>query len=697
MQYDSLKDGNMIKKVLRKVKAGFNTEVTIKSSKWILDQAQKFESSAKRKLNVEIKSDIEEIKSYPQISRAIEYAIEDIIKNNNNTFNKMLIIKNPYQYSPLCALALFKTKEGYGVRVTVKGKTPDCDISYQTDAATEHRVPIMGLYADVENTVVMELLNKNGECIKTKTFNLKAEPLKGKNSRIKVTKEISKAKYLYDLTLIYGGGDDGIYPYAFDRNGDLRFCFAMAPKTYGFQPISGGKFLFLIKKVVRLTATNPASTQLAIVDQMGRFHKIYNVEKGAHHDFAETYNGNFVTASNAFEGNTFEDTVVEIDRKTGDILNEIKIKDFVDAKYVDTADWAHLNTVEFNEDEKTVMVCLRNLHSVMKINYEKKELLWVLANPKFWEGSSIEDKVLTPVGENMEWFFQAHASYFLDADLDGNPETSHMIIYDNHTQARRPVDYYDNSKDSYVRIYTINEKEKTVRLLKSFPLKRSSIRSNAVFEDKHKKIMAMSGKIKGDNGKFKGEVAQIDYNTGEITNVFSINHGYYRAYEFQFDIGEMIKTVKYDRNYFLGKIYETKETEPIDTGCAKEIPEAVLEDCYKNEKERAKKLEEMAKKDPDCDIDPEQDLARIKLELEGDVLYVTLPDHFLEGIYFAGKTHTYLRDFSDTRQERPEYFARGITIDAISLNDFAEDEYEMYFKHTTGLYRAGHKIGIKRA
>lgn len=696
VKFDILKLGKIIEKLQGGFGVTLNKKVTIKSSKWILDQSRKYEGTVKRKLNVIIKSNIKRRISYPQVSRAIDGAIDELLKNGKYSINNMLVIKNPYQYAPLCALILFKTKNPYSVRVTVKGKTSDFDIRYESSPNTVHRIPVMGLYSDYENTIVIELLNQGGSTIQERSFQLKTDALKGNFSRVKVSKKLSNTKYLYNLTLVYGGGEEGIYPYAFDRNGDIRFYFTLVPKTYGFQPISGGKFLFLNKRIVRLTATNPTSTQMMVVDQMGRFHKTYNIEKGAHHDFAETKDGNFVVGSNAIDGNTFEDSVLEIDKITGNVLKEIKIKDYLDPKYVDTSDWAHLNTIDYNEDEKTVMVCLRNLHTVLKINYEKKKLVWIFAHPELWKDTNVANKVLTPEGDNMKWFFQAHASYFIDADLDGNPETKHIIIYDNHVQKRRNVSYFDHDKNSYVRIYTINEKKKTVRLLKSYALKKSSIRSNAVFEREAGKIMAMSGKISDGKGKSRGEIAEIDYKTGEVLNLYSMNHGYYRAYEFQFDFHEMAKSVNIHENYFLGKIYEVKAHKQIDISQAKELPKKVLEKCYKNEAERSKKLSEMAKKNPEYYVNPIQDMVRIKMKIEDDVLYVTMLDHLLEGIFFVGKEHTYLRDFSETHQERPEYFARTKTIDSISLNDFESDCYKIYYKCGQNFYKTKYVIEINR-
>lgn len=689
---------NLFKRVLVKSKRTcssiFGTAIVIKPAKWIKKQSHKYEEMVKMESDINIVSNIDVRNSYPQSSMAIECAIDDLLKSGEYTKKNILVIKNPYQYSPLCALAVFQTKKPYGVKVTVKGKTSECDIAYQIPETTEHRVPIMGLYADYKNTIIIELLNEKGKTTKKTMFQMDVAPLKGRSSTIKVTKELSETEYLYNLTLVYGG-DDGIFPYAFDRNGDIRFCFSMSPKTYGFQPISKGRFLFLNKKVTRLTATNPTSTQLFEVDQMGRFHKTYNVEKGAHHDFAETGKGNFVMGSNCISGKTFEDTVIEIDRKTGNVLKEIAIKDYIDPKYVDSADWAHLNTLEFNEEECTVMVCLRNLHSVIKINYEKKELLWILGNPLFWEGSTVEEKVLKPEGD-IQWFFQSHAAYTIDTDLDNNPDTEHIIIYDNHTQARRPVDFYDNKKKSFVKIYTIDKKLKTVKMLKSYPCKRSHIRSNCVFEAEAGRVMAMSGKFQTALTGRKGSVIEFDYETGKELNRYATNYGFYRAYEFKLDVNEMSKRMEIDRNYALGKAYDLIPCETIEISEAKELPEPILEEVDKTEEDRKERLNQLVKKNPDYYVDPEQDMARIVFEIEDDILYVTLIDHLLQGIYFVGKNHTYLRDFSATKQERPEYFARANNTDPIPLNNLAEDEYEIYFKHSIGLYKSQCYVKIRK-
>lgn len=71
-----------------------------------------------------------------------------------------MVIQNPYQVSPLTAVIIFDTKEECAVRFTVKGKTEAADISGEVEAAVSHRIPVIGLYPAMENTVVLELLDK---------------------------------------------------------------------------------------------------------------------------------------------------------------------------------------------------------------------------------------------------------------------------------------------------------------------------------------------------------------------------------------------------------------------------------------------------------------------------------------------------------------------------------------------------------
>lgn len=665
--------------------------VLIKDSKWLSKKAKGYYSQVERQLDKKIITSIPEKNSWIKISKATEYAVKALSDSGIYNFDNMLIIVNPYKHSPLTALALFDTKKDYAVRVTVKGKTKDVDVIYNTPVASRHMVPIMGLYADYNNLVKIELLNGKGKTVSKKKIKIKTEPLSGKTTEVVVNKEIETKKSSYPFTLIYGG-DDGVYPYSYDRNGDIRFCFALVPKTYGFQPINDGKFLFLSKNIARMTCSNPAALQLFEVDQLGRFHKLYNIEKGSHHDYIELEDGNLVMASNTVEGGVFEDSIIEVDRKTGAVVNEVFLKDYVDDSYITSGDWAHLNSIEYDKTKKTIMVSLRNLHTVLKLNYETKEVLWILSHPKMWEGSSLESKVLQPQGD-MEWIFQQHAAYTID--IEDDTDDIKVIIFDNHVDKRNHVEFFDDREESFVRIYSVNEKNKTIKMFKSFECENSNIRSNAIYEPEKNRVLAMGGKLRKEGGVRKGLITEFDYTTGEKVSQYATNYGFYRAYEFKFEPGVATKDLCSDEEYFLGKIRPLEKCDGIDISEALPLPEKDLTNNLVTAEEWNEFVKQQKKDVEGFKVNKLQDVARIEQKLEEGILSVKLIDHLLERIYLVGEKHTYYRDFTDTKQERAVYFSRTLVNEAISLMDLETDEYELYYKHKKGLFKSGVKIRLE--
>lgn len=59
----------------------------------------------------------------------------------------------------------------------MKGKDEENNIVDTLDAATQHKVPIVGLYADTDNEVLLEELDADGKVIKSNTINIETESL----------------------------------------------------------------------------------------------------------------------------------------------------------------------------------------------------------------------------------------------------------------------------------------------------------------------------------------------------------------------------------------------------------------------------------------------------------------------------------------------------------------------------------------
>ena len=122
----------------------------------------------------------------------IDQQIEAEVQSGAYTFEEPEVIMDPYQISPLTGVAVFQTDEEYRVRVTVKGKTKEADITGVTVKAKGHRVPIIGLYPKTENSVKLELLDDNDQTIKEmelKVQNQKLQQLHDNECSQNVTKQ----------------------------------------------------------------------------------------------------------------------------------------------------------------------------------------------------------------------------------------------------------------------------------------------------------------------------------------------------------------------------------------------------------------------------------------------------------------------------------------------------------------------------
>lgn len=660
--------------------------IAVKDGEWVADGAKKYEKEVIRRTGKKFSSNIKKERQLPMVSRSMDVFIEKKLRKGNYTWDNMLVIQNPYGLAPLTALAVFTTKKGCAAKFTVKGKLQKDDVTGTVKEITKyHRLPILGLYPGEKSTVILELLDASGTVLDTKEFQLTAPQLH-KNMLDMVRVEKFSGESAYNLTFVYGG--DTKYPYAFDSAGDIRYFIERTPKPYGLHPLSKGRFLFADKNILMPTFSNPHATQALDMDLLGRVHNIYNVEKGLHHDANEmTPGGNLIAAASSLEGYN-EDAILEIDRKTGKVIKELHLNPLFDDTYKDSIDWAHINTVSYDKETNTVLACLRNLHTVVKIDWGTDELMWIVCNPKFWEGTAMEDKVLKPADDSDAWFYQAHAAYMLPEDLDGSPDTRHMIIYDNHWHKRRSVPFFDDDELSYVRIYTINEKERTVSLFKNFESIKSKIRSNGIYVEESDRLFVMSGYLEPAQDGYDGMVYEYEYSTGKLLNHYSTVNSFYRAYELWADYDEMAKPLDVKSDYMRGMLLQPRPvTESVDFAKAEPMP---FHKSRKRDKVDARKKvrkeirkeqwEKQMKESGGNLIDYDLEVSYIHMKIREDFLYVNGIDHLVNKIYFVGKEHTYVQDYSWTEQTAPALFAKAVYFVAVPLLGLPEDEYKIYLQ-----------------
>lgn len=600
--------------------------------------------SAADLLDTEIPSEDTLVKTAYETDREIE----EELNSGNHTWEEPMVILNPYKISPLTGVILFETEEEMSVRITVKGKTEAADITGETGYAFSHRVPVVGLYPSMENTVVLELLDQDGNVTKTQELKVATSGLPEEfEDMIRPVK--TSGSSAYGLTMLYG--QQCLYPFAYDSAGDIRWYFEKETGNYGLYNLSNGRLIFQDTGAYAPSQQKPQSTNLYEMDYLGRAYRMYYLPNGSHHEVIEKEPGGNLLCLTSSLKEHFEDEIIEIDRETGEIVNELELSEIFGTTYVDKMDWAHINTVSYQPEGDTILISARNLHSAIKINWTSHELVWILCNPEFWKGTEFEEYVLKPEGD-FTWFFQQHSTYEVSADLDGNPETTELTLFDNHWSGNRKVDYFDNLKNSHVMAFSIDEQKKTVKQIKKLDVVFSKITSNTVYDEESNHIFGMCGWVTESEDKRRAMTYEFDYDTGEILNQFSIKKKFYRGTEMRINFEDLAAPMELEENYIKGSLKPAVEiTEEVET------PKKTLQ-------------------------------SGVDFKLVGGVLYVNTLDHRISQMIFKGEDHTYVYDSTQIRQTKEDFLTHQGNI-PIPLQNLEPDTYEILCVYEDTFYQTG--------
>ena len=373
--------------------------------------------------------------------------VEDTFESEGYTLETPNVILNPYGNSPLTALVIFETKQEEKASVTIKGKDELSTYTHTFDEGKVHYLPIYGLYAGVENEVVISIGDKE------KTLKIKTDELP--NDIIlptKVTKDESKlTNDLYFFTPSSRG-----YTCAYDVNGDVRW-YLDERATWEVNRLKNGHLLLSTERLVN---TPYYSTGLYEMDMLGKVYTEYSLPGGYHHDYFEMENGNLLIASDDFDNEygTVEDYVVELDRDTGNIVKTFDLKDILkmeDGKGEDWIeyDWFHNNSVWYDKKTNSITLSGRHQDAVININYDSGELNWILGDSTNWS-EEYQKYFFKPLGDT-EWQWAQHAAMILP---NGN-----VFVFDNGNNKSKNKDEYVSAENSYSRgvIYKIDTEDMT--------------------------------------------------------------------------------------------------------------------------------------------------------------------------------------------------------------------------------------------
>jgi arylsulfate sulfotransferase len=365
-----------------------------------------------------------------------------------------LVIVNPYMICPCTALIMFITAEETAVTLTVRGKEPCADISHTFPRSKVHMLPVLGLYPDFENTVVISLYQGPEYTIRIKTEKTDSAPAK------LISMETSYEYLGSDLIFVSPVGNPDRLT-GFDYNGDVRW-YTTILLNMAIKRLSNGRLL--VGGDQRIAPPYYAAS-IYELDLLGKIYNEYIIPGGYHHDQFEMPNGDLLVLTQGEDAETVEDMCVLIDRKTGEIKKSWDYKNVItpgdgSSVFATKEDWYHNNAVWYDENTNSLSLSGRHIDAIVNLDYDSGKINWILGNPEGWS----EDKrkyFFTPIaGKPFDWQYAQHAASVLPC--------GDILCFDNGTgrSKNKIKDKNQNpfEKDGFSRAvrYRINTETMTI-------------------------------------------------------------------------------------------------------------------------------------------------------------------------------------------------------------------------------------------
>lgn len=427
---------------------------------------------------------------------------------------------NPNNISPLTATLQINTDKPCSVRVKVLGDIPVEQSIKDVNTATT--VSVLGLYPNQLNKVEVTLDFDGGQQVDV--IEIQTEQLPNYFPTVNVDKLEKEAMEpgMHALDIHFANfGKFRSAPIIFDDQGNIRWYLDLSfhgAMLSPFQKIKNGNILVAGRRTIYE------------FDMMGKQMDKIQIDNnyGIHHDVLELPNRDLllcVGTRDAYieiDGKTIlsdSDFMIHYDRKQSKVAKKWDLAKHLDVSRDDLnffrgGDWLHMNALEFDPRDSTIIVSGRN-QGLIKVSWDDK-LKWIMSPKQHWgksgrKGNGYETKpyLLTAVNsqglpyakdiqtghksaEDFDFPWGPHAPYLLPS---GN-----IIVFDNG-----PFRNYNN-ENNYSRAveYEINEVDKTFKQVWQYGKNRgielfSSIVSDVDFLPKTKNILMTSGFVSPKN------------------------------------------------------------------------------------------------------------------------------------------------------------------------------------------------------
>ena len=484
--------------------------------------------------------------SWRYISNHIEKEYEQFVYSLEEPFLKV----NPYGKTPLSALLKFPTDEETKISIRIKGKDGAPDIVHEFDGfKKEHNIPLLGLFPNHNNKVVIRAKNKKGVS-KTSEINVQIGNPEEAEYWFPIVKK--------DKNFHYYALSEGL---VFDEIGNLRYQF-----------VDFGWYLTYFYKdnvfVEHRRYINRYSLFGEIIQKYTYPQGFYSYMHGM--GFKDNGNlliyGSFGGSKAVFDGveqETHRDFVLELDGETGKELARYDLAEMINPdrsliirsafKEDEKVDWVHTNGIDYDAKNKAIIVSGRHF-GILKIDEKTKKPIWWMTPHQLTHKSGrkgdkgdVSHLLLTAVDKNGKPYSKAVQQGIEKASGFKWPLKTHSVRY----AGKGVVSIFDNSGDMYDKklyttknsvgsVFKIDDKKKTVQQLFLKELPHYSETGSIVFVHPKTKdywVVASNVQNKNHTKMRDAHIHRFDKNGNEVYHAVFHNEGNawpYMIYPYEF-------------------------------------------------------------------------------------------------------------------------------------------------------------------
>lgn len=499
--------------------------------------------------------------------------VDDMINkykaNKEYTLENPKVILNPYKIAPLTALIIFQTDESIAVSVKVND-----NLMTKMESSKEHLIPIYGMLPDHNNKIELVLDNDKKKEIFIKTKKYDGDPI----TIEKTTKEVENNLYFispnFVKNCIINGKGEVLWYIDGDYAGDIEYLnnghFYISDPNQGTNGVKINYSSFLE------------------IDYLGKIHKQWITEYGLHHELVPL-SDNKMLVLGASDNSKFLDSYIYImDLVTAEVIESIDLYDLlhkIDAKLIESLDVPFdlvNNSADYNEETGDLLISLRGLNSLMKLNIKSKEIKWIFGDPDFW-GERFA-KYMLKIKDNTRYLGGQHSAFYTKDGLIG----VHNNDIDQFDLKNTNLSYYLD-RFTTCDLYKVDEEEKTIETIWQYDADKkyfSNVAGHMEILDNNQKLITYgwamtkeaydepenvmytdpsykNGVIiqlnNNDEVIFKAKMPGLIYRTFKIENFYNGKTKNYELSNFQRINGTKINGKKVKTNTILKEINKAKK------------------------------------------------------------------------------------------------------------------------------------------